>query len=194
MPSSNNLSKSISGIISKRRERLNRQQRSILFYLKSFSIGILALLVFSLSVLTILIGRSYSQITLDLPPIDQLSNLMNFPDAQLLQTTKIYDRTGKHLLFDIKNPAFDNAEYLFLENIPDHLINAIIANNDPGFWNHNGFLFDGTPTLTTKLIEDLLLYSEDKNNPNFKYRTALLSTQATSEFGKEKVVAQKQVA
>ncbi len=89
---------SILTIIRQRRHRRSQirssaQQRSQRLAL-GFGFAISAALV--LAVLAAVLA--YAGLTSGLPPVEELSILLNPNDGQLLQPTRLYDRTGQHLL------------------------------------------------------------------------------------------------
>lgn len=121
-----------------------------------------------LAVGPILLAFSYSRMTRDLPPIEQLAALLESPDGLLLQPTRLYDHTGQVLLLTLENPDAPGRRYLSLpepypgmpptavpagpaapsipinpvpsrDALPDTLISATLAVSDPNFWNHAGF-------------------------------------------------------
>ncbi len=59
-----------------------------------------------------------------------------FEERQLAQPTKIYDRTGKVLLYTIYGE--EKREYVKLEDIPQNIINALISAEDKNFYTHHG--------------------------------------------------------
>ena len=67
----------------------------------------------------------------DLPNPDELI------DRNVIQSTKIYDSTGDHLLYEIHGDK--NRTLVTLEEIPQTLINATIAVEDQQFYKHTGF-------------------------------------------------------
>ena len=66
----------------------------------------------------------------DLPDPDKLT------DRQIAQSTKIYDRTGEHLLYEIF--ADKKRTIVELEDIPKNLVNGVIATEDSKFHEHSG--------------------------------------------------------
>ena len=56
--------------------------------------------VLSVAVGTLVLGASltYVSLTRGLPPVDQVSLLLNPQSGELLQPTRFYDRTGQHLI------------------------------------------------------------------------------------------------
>jgi len=59
-----------------------------------------------------------------------------FTEHQVFQSTKIYDKTGKILLYEIYGE--EKRTNVSLENIPDYLKQAVIATEDANFYNHFG--------------------------------------------------------
>jgi 1A family penicillin-binding protein len=59
-----------------------------------------------------------------------------FEERQLAQPTKIYDRTGKTLLYTIYGE--EKREFVKLADIPENIINAVIATEDKNFYKHHG--------------------------------------------------------
>ncbi|MCD6429144.1 PBP1A family penicillin-binding protein [bacterium] len=64
-----------------------------------------------------------------------------FEERQLALPTKIYDRTGEVLLYTIYGE--EKREPVKLEEIPDHLIKAVLAAEDKNFYKHHGIDFKG---------------------------------------------------
>lgn len=58
-------------------------------------------------------------------------------DREIAQSTKIFDRTGKELLYEIHGN--EERTLVALEEIPDHVEWAVIAMEDKNFYNHSGF-------------------------------------------------------
>ncbi|PIS38693.1 MAG: penicillin-binding protein, partial [Candidatus Nealsonbacteria bacterium CG08_land_8_20_14_0_20_43_11] len=59
-----------------------------------------------------------------------------FTERPFIQSTKIYDRTGKVLLYDIYGE--ERRELIKLEEVPEHVKQAIIATEDANFYRHFG--------------------------------------------------------
>ncbi len=60
----------------------------------------------------------------------------NFAERQLVQSTKIYDRSGETLLYEIYGEEKRTA--VSLERIPEHVRQAVIAAEDANFYHHFG--------------------------------------------------------
>ena len=123
--------------------------------------------------------------------------LLNPPDGLLLQPTRVYDRSGKHLLLTFA-PNDAARRYLPLnpqspQHLPDFLAKATVAIEDPDFWNHGGYMLSGWqdpethPTIAQKLVSDLLLYNEP---PSIKraLRERILADQVTAKYGRTQIL------
>ena len=95
------------------RAKLELRKKIFVFLTTLFVLGILGL-----TALTAWASR-------DLPDPDRLT------DRQVAESTKIYDRTGERLLYEIF--AEEKRTMVELVDIPPQLINAVIATEDPAF-------------------------------------------------------------
>ena len=156
---------------------------------------------FILSVLLIFIifslVLSYQSVTNDLPPAETLEVLLNPRDGILLQPTRLYDRSGEHLL-QVFAPDDKPRRYIPLnaqnpQHIPESLAQATLVMADPGFWDHPGYSFAGLnlpethPTLTQRLVADLLLWDEA---PSLRraLRERFLAAQITERYGRQQIL------
>ncbi|MBT7818920.1 MAG: hypothetical protein HN672_06170, partial [Chloroflexi bacterium] len=132
----------------------------------------------------------YSQISVNLPPIESLPILLDGPNGQIYSPTRIYDRSGQNLLQIIENPNTIHSNYINLDRTPPIIVDAILAVIDPGFWNHSGFYFSldlSSPTIAQILAGDLLLWGETSGTTK-SLRQSFLAAQITEQYGKEKIL------
>jgi 1A family penicillin-binding protein len=105
----------------------------------------------------------------------QMPDLQSFENRKTAQSTKIYDRTGKVLLYDIhQNTRRTQVSY---EDISRHIKNATVAIEDAEFYQHNGIKVtsiiravlanltsgqysQGGSTITQQVIKNSLLTTE----------------------------------
>ncbi len=127
-------------------------------------IGILVLAGFVVGTITVIwIGK-------DLPDPNRLS------DRQVSQSTKIFDRTGEHLLYEV----YQNQKRTLvgLDQISPLVPKAVIAIEDKNFYTHSGVAFlsiaragfnnligrkagsGGASTLTQQLIKNTMVGDE----------------------------------
>src|SRR5690349_12161047 len=154
----------------RRERRLARQHVSEARTRNAFlSVGMIFSII--IAALIVVTAFTYVNLTRDLPSIQLLPTLLNPPNGLLLQPTRIYDRTGKNVIFTFAPasgvtlprryiPLSDtNPQYL-----PKSMANAVIAKTDPEFWDHAGYSLadltnpDSHPTLAQRLVFDLLLF------------------------------------
>ncbi len=68
------------------------------------------------------------------------------PGLPLAQTSRLYDRTGTHLLYSLYGE--ENRKVIAGNRIPDVVRNATIASEDSGFYSHHGVDFGGMARAT----------------------------------------------
>lgn len=122
------------------------------------------------------------------------------------ESTKIYDRTGEHLLYEIHGDQ--KRTLVLLEDIPDYTIQAFIALEDKNFYKHKGLslkhlfkavvlygfqkigLYDGLvpggSTLTQQLVKNSILTNE--KTITRKIKEWILSYQLEKKFTKDEIL------
>jgi membrane peptidoglycan carboxypeptidase len=161
-----------------------RSQRAAFGF--GFAISATLVLVVLAMVLT------YAGLTRGLPPVEELSILLNPTDGQLLQPTRLYDRTGQYLLA-VLAPADTTRIYALYNQLPQTLINATIALVEPDFWSSPGYVISGWqdpethPTLAQRLVSDLLL-GDQAASPLRGIHERMLAAQITARYGRQQVL------
>lgn len=134
-------------------------------------------------------------ISRDLPDPDKLT------DRHIAQSTKIYDRTGEHLLREIY--ADERRTIIDLEDIPKHVINGVVATEDTSFYEHKGIRplsivrafvvgtlttkrVAGTSTLTQQLVKNAILTNE--RSYTRKLKEAILSIRLEQKYTKDQIL------
>ncbi len=124
-----------------------------------------------------------------------------FIERQLIQSTKIYDRTGDILLYEIYGE--EKRSWVPLEDMPDHLQKAVIATEDAHFYNHIGVdlrgiirsvlinleigkLSVGGSTIPQQLIRSTFLSPE--KTIERKFREIILSIELNRRYSKDKIL------
>lgn len=181
----------------RRRERRSTERQRKQSRLTRGIIAFGLLLALALGLLIIGGSLAYASITVDLPALELLPALLDPAGGSLLQPTRIYDRSGTHLLAVL---ADQDAPRVYVpldpaapEHLPDELARATVALVDPQFWSHPGCQWSGLanpdehPTLAQKLVADLLLWDEPAGLRRAA-RECLLATQLTARYGREKII------
>jgi 1A family penicillin-binding protein len=124
-----------------------------------------------------------------------------FEERKIIQSTKIYDRTGKNLLYDVHENI--KRSVIPYEDIPRHIKNATVAIEDSDFYQHKGISFlgiaraffinlgagkikQGGSTITQQLIKNTFLTPEKTFTR--KLKEVLLSLKLEGIFSKEKIL------
>ncbi len=131
----------------------------------------------------------------DLPDPDKLT------DRQVAQSTKIYDRTGTHILYEVF--ADKKRTLVALEDLPEDLINGVVATEDTAFYEHHGIRplsilrativgllpgrrIGGTSTLTQQLVKNAIL--TDERRITRKIKEAILSIRLEQVYTKDQIL------
>jgi len=191
-------------ILRRRRARADRARRSLAHRLGRLGGALTLGLALAVALGTLALAFAYATVTRDLPSPAAVPALLEPPDGLLLQPTRIYDRSGTHLLRTLEAPTLDERQYLPLDSqaavrpipettaeghLPPALAAAFVAFRDPDFWTHPGFRRgkNARPTLTEALVTDLLLYAEPPGLLR-TWRARLLAAQLTAQYGREQML------
>ncbi|HET9588626.1 MAG TPA: transglycosylase domain-containing protein [Anaerolineales bacterium] len=184
-------------ILRARRDRRLAKQRAHQYRTRNLFLSIGMVISLLIAALILALAFAYVSLTRNLPSIETLPHLLNPPDGLLLQPTRIYDRTGEHVLFTFA-PDDSPRRYIPLsetnpQHLPGYLADAVIAASDPGFWVHPGYTlatianYDLHPTLAQRLVFDLLLFDEPPT-PRRALRERILGAQITAQYGRTQVL------
>ncbi len=133
-------------------------------------------------------------ISRDLPNPNQLIS------REIAQSTKIYDRTGENILYEISGD--EKRTLVALEDIPGHVKQATVSIEDKNFYKHGGFslwamfrtaitnvVFNrsaGGSTLTQQFIKNAILTPE-KTLPR-KIKELVLAYRLEKKFSKDEIL------
>ncbi|TSC72343.1 MAG: 1A family penicillin-binding protein, partial [Parcubacteria group bacterium Gr01-1014_70] len=126
----------------------------------------------------------------------------DFDNREIVESTKIYDRTGETLLYELYNE--EKRTVVAFEEIPRHVKNASVAIEDSRFYNHPGIsvfsilrafstdilrgqvLVQGGSTITQQLIKNTLLTSE--KTLTRKIKEAVLALKIENKYSKDEIL------
>ena len=161
-----------------------RSQRAVIGFGFSFSAVVV--------VLVLVATLTYASLTRDLPPVEELTGLLDPQNGQLLQPTRLYDRTGQHLIAAL-SPTNATRTYISYSLFPQTLVNATLALTEPGFWTSPGYVIGGWqdsdthPTLAQRLVYNLLLW-DIPASPMRGIHERMLAAQVTARYGPKQVL------
>lgn len=132
----------------------------------------------------------------------KIPDLSDLTTRKVSQSTKIYDRTGDVLLYDMSKEV--SREIVPLENISDYAKKATIAIEDKDFYSHNGFVLSsflravlvnltslsyrqGGSTITQQVVKNSIL-TLDKT-PTRKLKELILALKLERVLSKEEILA-----
>ncbi|GAB4222462.1 MAG: hypothetical protein Kow0076_3770 [Francisella sp.] len=134
----------------------------------------------------------------------EIPDLSSFEQRRILQSTKIYDRTGKILLYDLHQDV--KRTIVPYDEISHHIKNATVAIEDDTFFQHKGIrplailraaltnlrggdLFGGQggSTITQQVIKNSILVQE--KTITRKIKEAILALKLEQELTKEEILS-----
>ncbi|MDI7276403.1 MAG: transglycosylase domain-containing protein, partial [Anaerolineae bacterium] len=139
----------------------------------------------------------YQYFAQDLPAPEQIAEmaLTNF------ETTRIYDRTGRHLLYEVIDPEGGDRIKVPFRDIPEHMRNATVALEDKTFytnpaginvegilravWNNlQGLPVQGGSSITAQLVRNVAMDPEERFAISYarKIKEAILSYELTRRY------------
>lgn len=134
--------------------------------LKNLTLGAIALFLFG----AIAFLGLFAWVSRDLPDPNTLTN------REIAQSTKIYDRSGEHLLYEISGD--EKRTLVTIDELPDYVKYAAVTAEDRKFYDHGGIdiagifraifvnvsTFDptgqGASTITQQLVKNAILTNE----------------------------------
>ena len=161
----------------------------------SFIKGILPYALVAMALGLLLALTTFAWFSRDLPRPDKII------DRSIAQSTKIFDRTGEHLLFEVHGA--ENRTVIKLEDIPEYIKWSTILVEDKKFYEHKGFDLKGIAravvidiltlssaqggsTLTQQLIKNALLSNEKALSR--KIKELVLAYQIERKFSKDQIL------
>lgn len=156
---------------------------------------IFSFLVFAFLILAFLGSAVLAWLNYSLPDPEKLLK------REVAQSTKIYDRTGQTVLYEIFSE--ERRSLVKLEEIPQNLIDATLVTEDQEFFTHPGFDFkaiirailvdlikggkaQGGSTLTQQFVKNAFLTSEKTYQR--KIKEILLAYKIEKEYSKEEIL------
>ena len=180
--------------------RFRQQRRSAQRRNPQGRLGLSMALVLSLAVVLASLAAlaGYLRLTAALPSLETIPARLEPPNGTWLQPTRLYDRSGEHLLYTLENSAAEGRQYLTVSqtasasSFAQSLVDATVAAVDPTFWDHPGYSLQeiragSHPTIAQRLVSDLLL-SDEPVSLMRNLRERLLAGQLISRYGHAKVL------
>ncbi len=170
-------------------------------------VGLLVLL--SLLAIGLVIGMgvgsaaaAYNMITDNLPTPDEVAAA----SVETFETTKIYDRTGQHLLYEVIDPNAGDRNWVSLSAMPDYVVCGTVAAEDNTFWTNPGFNFrglmrafvsnlqeeevQGGSSITQQVVKNSVIPIEERYEISYarKIKEVLIAMELTRLYSKEEIL------
>ena len=191
--------------LKRRRQRQAGRNETALMLGLQFLVGILSAVaiaaVLTAAVCALVFLGVYSYFAKDLPAPEQIEELT----LTSFETTKIYDRTGQHLLFEVIDPEGGDRTMIAFKDIPVHMRNATVALEDKTFYTNpaginveglfraiwynlqiadTGQRPHGGSSITVQLIRNVAMDPEERFSVSYerKIKEAILSYELTRRY------------
>jgi penicillin-binding protein 1C len=192
--------------INTKRRILHRHRKKNNGLLLRLLIGVVTLIFFAVTLLGIVgIGTVvgvYSYFTKDLPDPGRIET-----EQEEFETTKIYDRTGQVLLYEVFDPRLGDRTWVPIDQIPPYLRQATIAVEDKTFYDNPGFdirgfarafyyytlrggQVQGGSTITMQLIKNVLIPLEERYQVLYsrKIKEFILAMEISRRYSKDQIL------
>lgn len=192
-------------ITRRRRRRTIEQKPKIHLYLINFVLVVVGLLV--AVVFGIIMSGFISAYTVYESFAQQLPDPTAIETEQEdFETTKIYDRTGQVLLYELFDPFRGDRSYVPLEDIPEFCREATIILEDKSFYQNPGFdpegigrafyqnlrggQIQGGSSITQQLIKNILIDEDERTQLSYtrKIKEIILAIEITRRFDKDQIL------
>ncbi len=189
----------------RRRRRILAQKPKIFLYLANLVLLVVALVIAAFAAMTLAgIGSAYAV-------YDSFARQLPDPTAieteqEDFETTKIYDRTGQHLLYEIFDPFRGDRNYVELNEIPEFCRESTIILEDKNFYQNPGFdpegigrafvqnlqgeQIQGGSSITQQLIKNILIDEKERTELSYtrKVKEVILAIEITRRFSKDQIL------
>jgi len=168
-------------IIVDRRQRQRARQGKGQTFIRAAAIGLISIVVAIGLFFSLTVGgavAAYLSLTANLPDPAQIEAQFTNQNQDFFETTKIYDRTGKNLLYEVIDERTGDRQWVALDQIPELCRQATIANEDRSFYENPGFdlrgmgralmsnlqggQVQGGSSITQQVVKNTLIESEQR--------------------------------
>lgn len=127
-------------------------------------------------------------------------------EQENFETTKIYDRTGETVLYELFDPRLGDRSYVTIDQIPQACKDSVVALEDKNFYTNPGFDIEGLArafvsnlqggqiqggsSITQQLIKNIIINEEERAQKSYtrKLKELILSTEITRRYEKDQIL------
>ncbi len=191
--------------VNTKRRILRRRKKQNNGLLLRLLMGMVAIVFFAIALLGLsgigTVVGVYAYYAKDLPDPGQIETAQ-----EEFETTKIYDRTGQVLLYEIFDPRLGDRTWVPVDQIPLHLGQATIAIEDKSFYDNPGFdirgiarafyynlrggPIQGGSSITQQLIKNVLISPEERYKKLYsrKIKEVILALEISRRYSKDQIL------
>jgi membrane peptidoglycan carboxypeptidase len=192
-------------ITRRRRRRLMQQRPKYLLFLGYMLLAVIAIVFAGVAFIILSgIGSAYAV-------YDSFASQLPDPTAieteqEDFETSKIYDRSGEILLYELFDPYRGDRSYVILDDIPEFCREATVILEDKTFYDNPGFdpegigrafyqnlqggPVQGGSSITQQLIKNILIDEEERSQLSYtrKIKELILAVEITRRFDKDQIL------
>lgn len=143
----------------------------------------------------------YASFAADLPDPTTIET-----EQENFETTKLYDRTGQVVLYELFDPRLGDRSYVTYNEIPEICRQAVVVLEDKNFYNNPGFDIEGLArafysnlqggqiqggsSITQQLIKNIIIDEEERalKSYNRKIKEVILAVEITRLYPKDQIL------
>ncbi len=196
-------------IIRRRRQRREASQNGLSRLwraLATLALSTASVVLVVLVIAGIALSQAYTSYVADLPSAETLETAFSSTNNQFFQTTKIYDRTGAQLLYEVIDPRAGDRQWLSIDKIPKHFIEATISIEDKTFFTNPGYDVEGIlrafvsnlrggsvqggSTITQQLVKNVIIAPGKVAEQSYdrKLREVFIAAEVTKRYSKDQIL------
>jgi 1A family penicillin-binding protein len=193
-------------MITRRRRYRAKKFRPKIFAFMGWTVGsiLVVMLAIVFAVAAAMFGAVYSVYTsfaAELPDPTAIET-----EQENFETTKLYDRTGQTVLYELFDPRLGDRSYVTIDQIPEDCINAIIVLEDKNFYTNYGFDLEGIvrafvsnlrggqiqggSSITQQLIKNIIIAEDERTEKSYtrKIKEVILAFEITRLYEKDQIL------
>jgi len=200
-------------IILNRRQRQRSKQGKGQNFIRVAGISLISIVVAIGLFFSLTVGgavAAYLSLTADLPDPSQIEAQFTNQNQDFFETTKIYDRTGKNLLYEVIDERTGDRQWVALDQIPEFCRQAVISDEDRSFYENAGFdlrgmaralvsnlqggQVQGGSSITQQVIKNTLIEQDQRTvregieGYTRKLRETLLAVEVGRRYPKDQIL------
>ncbi|MBI3240899.1 MAG: transglycosylase domain-containing protein [Chloroflexi bacterium] len=174
--------------------------------LATLALSTVSVVIAALVIAGIALSQAYTSYVADLPSAETLEAAFSSTNNQFFQTTKIYDRTGTQLLYEVIDPRAGDRQWLSIDKIPKHFVEATISIEDKTFFTNPGYDVEGIirafvsnlrggsvqggSTITQQLVKNVIIAPGKVAEQSYdrKLREVFIAAEVTERYSKDQIL------